>query len=83
MPCRTTLEIGDDYILMRQWDALGIERVHRYHLIKGQEATGQQAQARMATFQFIEGWYNPDRRHSRLSYLSPVNFERAHEEAMA
>jgi putative transposase len=42
-----------------------------------------QAEARMATFQFIEGWYNPHRRHSRLGYLSPVNFECAHEEAVA
>ena len=31
--------------------------------------------ARMAVFQFIEGWYNPHRRHSALGYLSPLNFE--------
>ena len=37
------------------------------------------AQARMAVFTWIEGWYNPRRRHSGLSYLSPVNFERSHE----
>ena len=36
-----------------------------------------QAQARMAIFQFIEGWYNPRRRHSALGYLSPNDFERA------
>ena len=29
-----------------------------------------QAEARMAIFEFIEGWYNPHRRHSRLDYLS-------------
>ena len=34
------------------------------------------AEARMAIFQFIEGWYNPGRRHSALGYQSPVNFER-------
>ena len=35
-----------------------------------------QAEARMAIFQFIEGWYNPRRRHSALGYLSPNDFER-------
>ena len=35
------------------------------------------AQARMAIFQFIEGWYNPGRRHSALDYQSPINFERS------
>ena len=35
-----------------------------------------QAEARMAIFEFIEGWYNPNRRHSALDYLSPLEFER-------
>ncbi len=35
-----------------------------------------QAEARMACFSYIEGWYNPHRRHSGLGYLSPVAFER-------
>ena len=35
-----------------------------------------QAEARMAVFAFIEGFYNPRRRHSALGYLSPVAFER-------
>jgi putative transposase len=34
------------------------------------------ATARREIFSFIEGWYNPHRRHSSLGYLSPVNFER-------
>jgi putative transposase len=38
-----------------------------------------QAEARMAVFEWIEGWYNPHRRHSALGYRSPVNYERAHE----
>ena len=35
-----------------------------------------QAEARNAVFEFIEGFYNPRRRHSSLGYLSPVEFER-------
>jgi putative transposase len=34
-----------------------------------------QAEARMAVFEFIEGFYNPRRRHSSLGYLSPIKFE--------
>jgi putative transposase len=35
-----------------------------------------QGEARMAVFKFIEGFYNPRRRHSSLGYLSPINYER-------
>lgn len=35
------------------------------------------AEARIAIFQFIEGWYNPGRRHSALGYKSPINYERS------
>ena len=34
------------------------------------------AEARMAVFEFIEGFYNPRHRHSSLGYLSPIIFER-------
>jgi putative transposase len=36
------------------------------------------AEARMAVFRYIEGWYNPRRRHSGLRYLSPINYEKQH-----
>lgn len=36
------------------------------------------AEARTAIFQFIEGWYNPHRRHSALGQQSPMQFERLH-----
>ncbi len=38
------------------------------------------AEAKTELFCWIEGWYNPHRRHSALRYLSPVNFEKAAKE---
>jgi transposase InsO family protein len=32
-------------------------------------------QARSEVFSFIEGWYNPRRRHSAIGYMSPNEFE--------
>lgn len=37
-----------------------------------------QAEGRMAVFEYIEGWYNPHRRHSALHYDSPMDYERKH-----
>lgn len=36
-------------------------------------------QAKAALFTWIEGWYNPRRRHSSLGQISPNNFERKHQ----
>ena len=36
-------------------------------------------QAELAVFDFIEGFYNPTRRHSALGYLAPAVFERRHD----
>lgn len=33
------------------------------------------AEAKMALFDFIEGWYNPHRKHSALGYKSPAQYE--------
>jgi len=46
------------------------------HPVPERSLVGSQAVARMATFEFIEGWYNPHRRHSALDYESPINYER-------
>ena len=34
-----------------------------------------QAEAKMACFSYIEGWYNPARLHSGLGYRSPMTYE--------
>ena len=34
------------------------------------------AEARMAIFTWIEGWYNPRRRHNGIGQKSPINFEK-------
>ena len=47
---------------------LKIELVDRY-------AWPTRRQARTAVFEFIEGFYNRQRRHSTLGYLSPAAFE--------
>lgn len=36
------------------------------------------AEARLETFDYIERYYNPIRRHSALGYVSPAEFERAY-----
>ena len=42
------------------------------------------AEARIAVFTWIEGWYNPRRRHKGLGQKSPINFEKElHDKATA
>lgn len=31
--------------------------------------------ARRKVFKYVEGWYNPHRRHSDLGYESPISYE--------
>ena len=38
-------------------------------------------QARRAIFEFVEGWYNPHRRHRGLGQQSPIAFERSYQDA--
>jgi len=37
--------------------------------------------AQRETFSYIEGWYNPRRRHQGLGYRSPIDFERTYRDA--
>jgi putative transposase len=39
-------------------------------------------EARLALFTYIEGWYNPRRRHSALGQTSPAMFEHRHPQKM-
>ena len=39
--------------------------------------------AKHGVFDFIEGWYNPHRRHSALGYVAPVVYEREGQEMSA
>jgi len=41
-----------------------------------------QAEARMACFSYVEGWYNPVRLHSSLGYRSPMAYEADMEAAL-
>jgi putative transposase len=40
-----------------------------------------QVEARLAVFEYIEGWYNPHRLHSALDYESPISYEKKHRPA--
>jgi putative transposase len=39
------------------------------------ESFSDRSEARLSVFEFIEGWYNPDRLHSGLGYKSPQYYE--------
>jgi putative transposase len=41
-----------------------------------------QTEAQSTVFEFIEGFYNPRRRHSSIGYLSPIDYERRHQAAV-
>ncbi|RMG31320.1 MAG: hypothetical protein D6721_01565 [Gammaproteobacteria bacterium] len=55
-------------IHVRSRGTYGVPRIH----------AELRAEAERAIFEFIEGWYNPHRRHSALGHLSPISLERQH-----
>ena len=59
----------DNAIAEAFFATLETELLMRHHFI-------DRGTARRALFDYIEGWYNPHRRHSALGYLSPAEFER-------
>jgi len=63
------------------FDNAAIESYHatiEKELLRGRSFRTRQ-EARSAVFDWIECWYNRERRHSRLGYRSPEQFERDHE----
>jgi putative transposase len=40
------------------------------------------AELRRAVFDYVEGWYNPYRLHSSLTYMSPAQWEAAHQDTV-
>jgi putative transposase len=50
------------------WGTLKIELVYRQHYTT-------RAEAKTTIFAYIEGFYNRQRRHSSLGYLTPEQFE--------
>ena len=63
--------VGDCYdnaMMESFFSSLEAEVLNRNHFATRDEA-------RIAIFSWIEGWYNRERRHSRLGYLSPLEYE--------
>jgi putative transposase len=59
----------DNAIAKAFFATLETELLDRYRFI-------DRGAARRTLFDYIEGWYNPQRRHSALAYCSPAEFER-------
>ena len=47
----------------------------KLELLAGGRVFSTRAEARTAVFEWVEGWYNPRRRHSTLGYLAPLEYE--------
>jgi putative transposase len=64
--------VGDAYdnaLCESFFATLECELLHRHRF-------ATQGAARLAVFDYLEGWYNPRRRHSALGYLSPMAYEK-------
>jgi putative transposase len=62
------------------WDNAVIESWHRTLKVElvYREQYRSRSEARRSIFEYIESFYNRERRHSTLGYLSPDQFERQH-----
>lgn len=63
--------VWDNAVAESFFSTVKIERIHRHHYRTRDEA-------RADFFDFIERFYNSTRRHSKLGYLDPLDFERTY-----
>lgn len=61
----------DNALMESFWGSMQIELLDR-------RAWATRSELATAMFEWIEGFYNPTRRHTALGNLSPVEFERLH-----
>ncbi len=67
-------ELVLDALEMALWNRRpGPGLVHHCELV-ARSRWRSHSEARMAVFDFIEGFYNPRRRHSTLGYISTINY---------
>jgi putative transposase len=69
--CRRRGDCWDNAVMESFFATLKTELVH-----EAAWSTRAQAVAELAAY--LDGWYNYERRHSSLGYLSPVDYERQH-----
>ena len=70
---RAQLSAGSNAMCESFFATLECELLARTHF-----ATHEQA--RREIFSWLEGWYNVSRRHSAIGYLSPIHYEKLHEQ---
>jgi putative transposase len=66
--------VGDAYdnaMIESFWGTIKTELLYRH-------VWPSRHDAEMAIFEWIEGWYNRERLHSSLGYLSPQQYEQQH-----
>ncbi len=66
--------VGDAYdnaMIESFWGTIKTELLYRH-------VWPTRHEAEMAIFEWIEGWYNRERLHSSLGYLSPQQYEQQH-----
>ena len=61
----------DNALMESFWGSMQIELLDR-------RSWATRAELGQAIFEWIEGFYNPTRRHSALGYLSPIDYEQLH-----